>query len=228
MNGVRPGSEYGYNTVRLTHWAAAHRAVVHAIDPQPLFDVEALQRRYSKALAMYPTVSLEALPAIKRPDVVLIDGDHNWYTVFHELELVDCLSRTWPLTCLHDVAGVYGRRDMYYAPLLIPPEYRQPYERSGIVEGRSQLSPRGRNAGLANAAHEGGPRNGVLTAIEDFMKQTKRSLELFIVQGPEGLAVLVDRDRLKTKVGDVIERIHAPVLALELSPDYASRYFDVT
>jgi hypothetical protein len=125
---VEIGAEYGNHTVRLTHWAAAHRAVVHAIDPQPLFDVEALRRPQPKSLAMYPTSSFEALPAIKRPDVVLIDGDHNWYTVFHELDLVDRLHRKWPITCMHDVAGVYARRDMYYSPLLIPTEYRQPYE----------------------------------------------------------------------------------------------------
>ena len=26
---------------------------------------------------------------LRNPDAVLIDGDHNWYTVFHELQVLD-------------------------------------------------------------------------------------------------------------------------------------------
>jgi len=84
------------------------------------------------------------------------------------------------------------------------------------------------NEGLLNAEHEGGPRNGVLTAIEDFLDSTQRSLELFAVRGPGGLALLVDSATLRDKpdVCGVIEEAHDSAFAVSISPRYASRFFD--
>ena len=222
---VEIGAESGLHTVRLLEWAAAHRAVVHAIDPQPLFDVEQVQRQFGKAFVLHPTTSLEALPRIKKIDVLLIDGDHNWYSVFQELSLVDGSARHWPITCVHDVLWPYARRDLYYAPTLIPDEFRQPYSRDGIIEGQSELSPDGTNAGLAHATHEGGPRNGVLTAVEDFLDATRRPIELFTVNGPNGLALLIDQRDLKRGVGEVVRNVQNPAMAVVLSPNHASSYF---
>jgi hypothetical protein len=117
---------------------------------------------------------------------------------------------------------------MYYEPENVPAEHRQPYKRSGLLPGRSTLSAKGINTSYANAMHEGGPRNGVLTAIEDFMNDSTRRLELFMVRGPQGLGLLLDRDRLKKTrgVGPVVNRVHNPAFGLELSPQHASRFFD--
>jgi hypothetical protein len=220
---VEIGAEKGLNTSRLGEWAAKHGASIHVIDPNPEFDFGAAGH-----LVNHNARSLEALPLIERPDAVLIDGDHNWYTVTEELRLLERMSTLWPVTFVHDIGWPYGRRDMYYEPESIPAEYRQPYARSGMVPGRSPLSPDGRNAVLANATHEGGPRNGVLTAVEDFMDESVLELELFAVQaqGVAELGLLLDRSRLGTDVGPVVARIHDQPLAVGLSPRYASRYFD--
>jgi hypothetical protein len=71
---------------------------------------------------------------------------------------------------LHDVSWPHARRDDYFDVQQIPPELRQPLvgERAGIVPG----DPGTRPDGLPyhkSADHEGGPRNGVLTAVEDFV-----------------------------------------------------------
>jgi hypothetical protein len=219
------GAESGRNTVQLLRWAADHRAVVHVVEPKPLFDVDALERQYSRFFVMHQAVSLDALPNIARPDVVLLDGDHNWYTVIEELRVLDRVSSGWPITFLHDIDWPYGRRDMYYDPDAIPAACRQPFKRSGIVRGASALTPGGTNAEYANAAHDGGPRNGVLTAVENFMDETQRALELFLVRGPDGLAILVDRGHLKGKVGRLVQQLHDHDFGLELSPRYASRFF---
>lgn len=72
----------------------------------------------------------------------------------------------------HDVDWPYGRRDMYYQPDTIPPEYRHAYALKGMSRKQSALPDSGGvNTTYLNALHEGGPRNGVLTAIEDFVAE---------------------------------------------------------
>jgi hypothetical protein len=71
--------------------------------------------------------------------------------------------------------------------------------------------------------HEGGPRNGVLTAIEDFLDETQRDLVLFIVPGNAGLGIIIDRTRLhKRRFAKVLRRVHDPRAAMALSPHHAS------
>jgi Methyltransferase domain len=205
---VEIGAAKGLNTTRLVEWCAANEAKLHTIDPRPGFAVEDLERRFPDSFVMHRLPSLEALPTIPDPNVVLIDGDHNWYTVVNELRTLARWER-WPITLLHDVGWPYGRRDMYYTPRSIPAEYRQPFKRLGIIRGRSELSPDGINGRLANARHEGGPRNGVLTAIEDFMRESD-DLEFFAASGETGLGLLLHPEHLKGEVGQVLDLIHDP------------------
>ena len=73
---------------------------------------------------------------------------------------------------LHDVCWPYGRRDLYYVPERIPAEFRQPYRWAGMRPGQSELvGNAGMNRDMANAEHEGGPRNGVMTAVDDFVAE---------------------------------------------------------
>jgi hypothetical protein len=213
---VEVGAEAGNNTVNIVRWAADHRAVLHVIDPKPLFDVAAMERRHPRHFVMHQALSLDVLPTIADPDAVLLDGDHNWYTVIEELRVLERMSSQWPLTFLHDVDWPYGRRDMYYDPANVPAEHMQPYQRSGIVRGRSELSPGGHNAEYFNAKHEGGPRNGVLTAVEDFIGESRHDLALFTVRGPAGMAIVVDEDRMKTRLGPLVRQVHDPAFAVEL------------
>jgi hypothetical protein len=128
-------------------------------------------------------------------DVVLIDGDHNWYTVFNELRLIEerCkeLSRPFPFVMLHDIGWPYGRRDLYYDPGTIPKEHRQLYERKGMhPKSTGLLAQAGLNRQLHNALSEGEPRSGVLTAVEDFMVETELQFELLKIPGLNGFGLL--------------------------------------
>ena len=122
-------------------------------------------------------LSLEALPEIRGADAVLIDGDHNWYTVYNELKTIARVAaeegKPFPLTLMHDVEFPYADRDMYYFPDTIPEEYRQPTGgRDG--DGRSRAGERRRpGRGIANALTAGGPHNGVKTAIDDFLAEVE-------------------------------------------------------
>ena len=135
---------------------------------------------------------------------MLIDGDHNWYTVINELRLVAGLSqesaREFPLTLLHDVDWPYGRRDQYYDPSAIPEEHRHPLGRGGLWPGREDLM-KDVGIGIGNhvAATEGGSHNGVRTAVEDFLSESGEGLEFRSLIGFHGLGILFSQARLEAQ-----------------------------
>jgi hypothetical protein len=143
------------------------------------------------------SLSLDALPGMQGPyDCFLIDGDHNWYTVFNELNLIRQrgLLRPGGMIFFHDVGWPYGRRDMYYQPETVPAQHRLEFQRRGILRGQSALVDfGGRNPHLSNAVREGGPRNGVLTAIEDFMAEHPTDYEFCRIRVQYGLGILQSR-----------------------------------
>jgi GT2 family glycosyltransferase/glycosyltransferase involved in cell wall biosynthesis len=192
---VEIGAESGANTEKLLQFCREHDAVLHAIDPHPKFDVGAWVEEYGERFIFHRDPSLTALPRIGAADAVLIDGDHNWYTVYHELLLIEEAAqdspRGFPVVFLHDIGWPYGRRDMYYDPDRIPSEHRQQCRQLGLAPGVSPLlDSGGLNAHLFNAVSEGGPRNGVLTAVEDFLRTRTESWEFVEIPALQGLGII--------------------------------------
>jgi hypothetical protein len=186
------GAYAGDLTRLLLLWAERSGARVVAIDPSPQPELDQLERERSELVLIRET-SLGALAHIALPDVVVLDGDHNYYTVTEELRQIAERSADesveLPLVLLHDVGWPHGRRDDYFAPDQVPEEYRQPIvPEGGLYPGIEGTRP----GGLPYhnpAAREGGPRNGVLTAIEDFLA-TREGLQLGIVPPFFGLGVV--------------------------------------
>ena len=85
------GSDQGVNTANLLEFCRQTGATLHVIDPAPGYDVSKWQSEYGDCLVFHKELSLNALPSIENFDVVLIDGDHNWYTVFNELKTLERL-----------------------------------------------------------------------------------------------------------------------------------------
>lgn len=200
---VEIGAEEGGTTEKLAEFTAARGLVMHSIDPAPLFDVAEYERRFADNFRFHRTRSHDALHRIGRPAAAIIDGDHNWHTVYGELTLLETLAATagrhFPLVMLHDVEWPYARRDMYYHPDAIPAARRKPWAKRGIRWGQRLLDEGdgGVNAEHANAIEDGGTRNGVLTAIEDFIDNSALPLELRVVHGWAGIGVLVCADALR-------------------------------
>ncbi len=169
---------------------------LHVIDPVPQFDPAEHERRFPGRYVFHLGVSHDVLPELAPADVALVDGDHNWFTVYHELRMLAQTSRDagvpLPVLILHDVGWPYGRRDLYYEPGRIPDEHRQPYQVAGMRPGKSELVHGGMNRDLANADHEGGPRNGVFTALEDFIAEHDEAVRLLVLPAYYGLAIAVE------------------------------------
>lgn len=198
---VECGVDQGGTTqLLLARAALTEGSRVHAVDPAPRIEVESWEAQHGDRLLFHRSLSHAALPEIGPVDAALLDGDHNWFTVRGELELLASSAieaeAPPPLIFAHDVRWPYGRRDMYYDPESVPVEHRHEVARSGVLMGRSDLDPEGINASFWNATQEGGGRNGVLTAIEDFLADQAIQWELAIVEGFYGLAVLAPSSRL--------------------------------
>jgi hypothetical protein len=167
---VEVGSYRGKLTAALLEWAASSGARVTAIEPAPLDDLLRLCEEHPE-LELVRETSHEALGHISTPDAVILDGDHNYYTLTVELRMIAERSPDGrlPLLLFHDVGWPLARRDAYHAPERIPEEHRQPMAADvNLVPGNPGLAERGLPFEWA-ALREGGPRNGVMTAIEDFL-----------------------------------------------------------
>jgi hypothetical protein len=213
---VEVGAEQGRVSVPLVGWAAAHGAVVHVVEPVPLFDTDALRRRHPGSLRLHRSPSLRVLSRLSAPDLVLLDGDHNWHTVLGELRQLERRAlrdgRIPPMVLLHDVEWPYARRDLYYDPAAIPASHRREHARRGLHPGESELRDPGMNAHLHNAVAEGGPANGVLTAVEDFIAESSRRWSMSVVPGLFGLGVLAPRQLLgrRRAVRELVAGIDSP------------------
>jgi hypothetical protein len=170
------GSEFGSMSQALADHCALRGGQLTCIDPAPA-------PKFAQWAAAHPHVNHIALPSLEvladgpAADAWMIDGDHNYYTVFHELSFIDAAARAAGrplLVFLHDVSWPCARRDFYYAPDRIPAEWRHPHSfehgtRLGSPEALFRRGLRGMGQ-FAIAMEEGGARNGVLTAVEDFLR----------------------------------------------------------
>ena len=71
-----------------------------------------------------------------------------------------------------------------------------------MIPGQSELSDEGGlNPDVHNAEHEGGPRNGVLTAIEDVIAEAEGALQITVLPVLYGLGIVVPVSRLDRHPG---------------------------
>jgi Methyltransferase domain len=191
---VEIGAYAGDLTRVLLDWAEKDGARVLAVEPTPHARlVELSESRDDLELVQEP--SHEALRHIPLPDAVIIDGDHNYYTVSEELRLIDerAPGPEIPLLLLHDVGWPHGRRDAYWNPERIPEDARQPMaERPFIFPGEPGVVDNGMPM-YAAAEREGGAGNGVLTALEDFLER-RGDLRFAVLSPFFGFAVAWHRD----------------------------------
>lgn len=169
------GSESGAFTRELVSFAARREGEVWCVEPYPTLELEQLgasEPRFHLIAGRSP----EALEAVEPCDAYVVDGDHNYWTVSRELEhaLGDRDGSRAPLVVLHDVSWPSGRRDQYYAPDALPlgAVHAHSWDH-GSRPGEEQAVRGGLrgNGSFAIALREGGERNGVRTAVEDFVAE---------------------------------------------------------
>ncbi len=164
------GAFAGDLTEVLVEWAEPRGIAVAAIDPLPQPALEELAERRPD-LDLIRKTSAEAFRDMEMPDAIVIDGDHNYHTVSEELATIAARApgAAMPLLLFHDVCWPHGRRDSFYAPERVPEDRRPPIAADTTIFPGDPGTGGGGLPYPFTAAREGGPRNGVLTAIEDFV-----------------------------------------------------------
>lgn len=215
---VEVGGEGGTFTRQLVSWAERVDGEVHCIDPAPSVELERLAEAAARVrlLRECSPAALERLPEL---DAYILDGDHNHWTVTAELRTLETRlgdSDHPGVVIMHDVSWPSARRDSYYAPERIPAAGVHPHSFAGgvtpgVKEMRAEgFSPAGQ---WAYARTEGGPRNGVLTALEDFLGD-RPALEVQIVSAVFGLGFLFSSSApWADDVRRLVTRYHMPLVA---------------
>src|SRR5262249_7150590 len=124
------GGETGVFSQRLVAYCEANGGKLVTIDPAPDPALLAFAQKNDTITLVVGT----GIPYLTEngtdADFALIDGDHNYYTVSNELELIHSAWKTRGTDgamLLHDVGFPWGERDLYYNPELIPEEARHRY-----------------------------------------------------------------------------------------------------
>jgi hypothetical protein len=189
------GAEGGEMTSMLLDYVKQRGGWMTSIDPAPSAVAEALLRNTPFGV-LHRDISIRAIPSCPPTDVYFIDGDHNYFTVLQELLLIERMQLTAGkpfLAILHDVGWPWASRDLYYNPDVIPEEFRQPYswdrgltlDNTGTIEGGFRGC-----GGWACALEEGGERNGVRKAAEDFIVARGGMIRMALIPGVFGLGIL--------------------------------------
>ena len=190
------GIEGGLFTNYLLEYAQKNGAKYIGIEPH--IDVHLKDLITGKKQQVVEDLSLNVLKNVDA-DVIFLDGDHNYYTLYYELKQIFSENRT-SFVFLHDISWPWRNRDLYYDVDTIPSEYVHPYESErGLKLGEKKTVPYGfRSLGhYSFAKEERGEKNGLLPAIEDFIaSETERTFAYYELFAIFGLGLLFEPSRL--------------------------------
>ena len=198
---VEVGAENAKITAKLVEYLRPQNGKVLTVEPFPGVELEEFAKKNPERVILYKGISLDYFKNIETFfDAVILDGDHNYYTVLNELKLItdywEKNEKKDGVIIVHDVGFPCARRDQYYHPQNIPSEFLKPHSFFGaIIPGNKGFA----EAGLcgcgqfAYAEEEDSDKNGVKTAIEDFVAANP-NYYFYVLAPVFGIAVLVRKD----------------------------------
>lgn len=134
------------------------------IDPFPTPTVASYAD--DKGCKVLPKLSLDALPDLPAHDVYILDGDHNYFTVYGELKQL--VRHENSLFIMHDISWPWAYRDLYYDASILPDSAKNDPVDAAIHPSSGGIVPAGFDGRghYTVAAQEGGDTNGVFRAVE--------------------------------------------------------------
>ncbi|WP_211343216.1 class I SAM-dependent methyltransferase [Actinomadura pelletieri] len=186
--------EVGVESGQVSSLYADLGGTVYCVEPRPGDDLRAVLDEDPR-LNLVEGFSPEVLGDLPVADLYVLDGDHNYAVVRAELAWI-MKNAPDAMVVLHDVLWPCGRRDFYYQPSPLAPEDTHPTTTEGPTVWHDGVTPAGfvGDGVFTVAAHAGGPRNGVLTAIEDALDDADDDWRLVIVPAVFGFGVLARAD----------------------------------
>ncbi len=227
---VQIGACKGEHTRHLLKYCQQADGMLTIIEPVITPELEAILAGASH-YKLIADKSCAAIPQIESPvEVVLLNGDLNYYTTYGDLSAIEKLANrmaiSFPAVIHKSTYWPYARRDMYYDPEGIPASARHPAAQVGMTPWSSELKPGMINAPFYNAGIEGGSKNGVLTAVEDFINISGEPLRLFTLPINHGLGIIY-RDGSKVEAFINARLMPPPALRLLLETCEIARLNDI-
>ena len=133
--------------------------------------------------------SLNLLSTLKEFDAIFLNDDPNWYTIYNELKIIKQNNNEFPLVFICNNIFPHKRRDSYFNPNLIPTEFLNIYSKTLEYNGIKI------NDGFYHAINENTDKNGVSTAIEDFL-QENNEIELMNIKLANGITILYPQNTI--------------------------------
>lgn len=169
---VEIGADKGFTTRMLSQLCRELGIGFVSVDPAPangVDDIDGVDHRRITSDEFFKGTDVPASP------IWIVDGDHNYDTVAMELAGIAKATRDSDcLIFLHDLGWPNGRRDFWYSTGTAPADAPRMAAGFGVSIDSEGVVPVHEGIGLGSMAavapREGGPRNGVLTAVEDFLK----------------------------------------------------------
>ena len=161
----------------------------------------------NKNIKYFKDYGLNILPSLKSFDAIFINDDPNWYTVFTELNLIKKNNPNFPLVFICNNKYPHKRRDSYINPKNIPKEYKKEYCNELPVEYKenNEIKNIMIKDCFYHALDKNTPNNGVLTAIEDFLKENT-SLKLLEINPIEGISLIYsDSNIAYIRINQILE-----------------------
>jgi glycosyltransferase involved in cell wall biosynthesis len=192
------GSKLGQLTEKLLPIVEAAKGELIRIDPHAYDPLLKKLIDTSPNAKLFFDFTKNVLPSLPAADLYIINSDPNYYTIKEELENLwkhqNKASHSF-FAVIHGTGWPFARRDGYTNPDLIPKNYLHAHTwTEGIVPDDPGTGPLGfRLPAIAFAKQEGGPSNGILIAIHEFMKDKKECLNFIHLPGFFGLGFLYSR-----------------------------------
>ena len=146
---------------------------------------------------------LNALQKFENYDAIFIDDDPNWYTLINELKIIKNTNHEFPLVFICNNNFPNKRRDSYLNPDNIPANFRQEYTNKLTISFNNEkiiISD-----GFYHACDENTPKNGVSTAIEDFLDENSH-IGTIKINFIKEICILYSKSQINQKRIKIIEK----------------------
>lgn len=125
----------------------------------------------------------------KNYEAIFLNDDPNWYTILNELDIIKKTNDEFPLVFICNCVFPYKRRDAYIDPKAIPDEFLNDCSKGLKINDVNIYD------GFYHANQNNTPKNGVLTAVEDFIAKNS-DIALCDIKLSNGIIILHSKNSI--------------------------------
>ena len=137
-----------------------------------------------KIKADFNETTLKILPKLNNYEAIFLDDDPNWYTTYNELNIIKKNNAEFPLVFICNNIFPHKYRDSYKNPDIIPDEFKNKFTKQLLLNNNVKIRD-----DYYHAIEENTPKNGVSTALKDFLAENS-SIGVMGIKFLNGITIL--------------------------------------